>query len=135
MNSYDMILNDAFASIDRLFGQASGGNGRASLFGGIATGVPVDVFDDGDHYTVRAEVPGVSRDDLRIELNDGTLKISGERKIPEAGDGEGAVRFERVIGVGDDVDRSAIRARLAEGILEVSLPKAEAAKPVSIVIE
>lgn len=135
MNSYDMILNDAFASFDRLFGQAFGGNGRASLFGGIASGVPVDVYDDGDHFTVRAEVPGVGREDLRIELNDGVLKISGERKVPESGDGSRTLRFERAITIRDDVDRSAIRARLVDGILEVSLPKAEASKPVAITIE
>lgn len=135
MNSYDMILNDAFTSFDRLFGQAFGGNGRASLFGGAVPGVPVDLFDDGDRFTVRAEVPGVDREDLRIELNDGVLRIFGERKVPGAEENPRSIKFERSIRMRDEVDRNAIRARLVDGILEIELPKAEAAKPVAITIE
>jgi len=135
MNSYDMILKDAFTSFDRLFGQALGANGRTSLFGGALPGVPVDLFDDGDRFTVRAEVPGVNREDLRIELNDGVLRISGERKLPGAKEDPRSIRVERSIGMKDEVDRNAIRARLVDGILEIELPKAEAAKPVAITIE
>jgi len=84
------------------------------------------------------ELPGMRREDIEISLHDGTLTISGERKR-ETSNGERAERTERYIGkfrrsvtLPTRVDANKVSATYRDGILTVTLPKAEEAKPKQI---
>lgn len=102
----------------------------------------MNVTEDKDHFYVRAELPGVSAEDLDISVTGNTLTISGERKIPSEGEKvtyhrkerEGG-RFSRIITVPRELDTSKVEARSSDGVLTVILPKVEAAKPKQIQVK
>jgi HSP20 family protein len=98
-----------------------------------ASEIPVDLYDDGDNYIVRAELPGVKKSDIKLELDNAVLTFSGERKA-KSGEQESVSSFSRSISVGDDVNSEKVKARLEDGILTVTLPKVEARKPRAITI-
>ncbi|HZN54113.1 MAG TPA: Hsp20/alpha crystallin family protein [Candidatus Polarisedimenticolaceae bacterium] len=97
---------------------------------------PVDIFEKQDHLVIRAEIPGAKREDLDVRVENGVLTLHGERKR-EADVEEGNThRIERSYGsftrsftLPTTVDASKIAATYKDGILEVSVPKAETAKP------
>jgi len=100
----------------------------------------VDLYEDKDTLTVQAELPGLKKDDINISLEDGVLTISGERKNePKA---EGAEyrserfvgRFQRTVSLPSEVDAEKIKASYTDGVLTVTLPKSEKAKPKQIPI-
>jgi HSP20 family protein len=103
---------------------------------------PVDIFEKGDDLLIRAEVPGVDKDDIDIRVENGVLQIRGERR-PNAEVQEGnAYRLERAYGrfnrsftLPTTVDASRIAAKYKDGVLELSIPKAESAKPKKVQIE
>ena len=114
------------------------------LFGAASAGVfpLMNVTHDQDNYYVRAELPGLKADDLDISVIGETLSISGERKLPvedkkaqyhrrerEAG------RFSRIVSLPGQIDANKVEARCSDGVLTVTLPKAEAAKPKQIAIK
>jgi len=96
----------------------------------------VDVKEDGDAYTVHLDVPGVAQDNLQLMLQDNVLTIKGikEQKIE---DGAGRYRrversygsFSRSLSLPRSVDGNAVTANLEDGVLEVTLPKREDARP------
>jgi HSP20 family protein len=99
---------------------------------------PADVLVDADGVIVYMDVPGVSADQLDIELENDLLTVRGERPYPYAGDngGSGAQRverafgrFERVLRVPRGLDPNAIDASLTAGVLSLRIPKPESAKP------
>ena len=96
----------------------------------------VDISEGDDESVVSMELPGVGKDDISITLNDGKLTISGERKqtaIPENAKwlrNETTVgEFSRTIVLPHQVDVSRVSAEMNDGILRVTLPKAEEARP------
>jgi HSP20 family protein len=96
----------------------------------------MDLVEDGDHYVLRADLPGMSEEDVNIELDDSTLTISGERRSEQEGSREGQVRVERAFGafsrsltLPQGVDPEAITANFDRGVLEVRIPKPEQRKP------
>jgi HSP20 family protein len=93
-----------------------------------ATRLAVDVYEDEGHYYARFEVPGVKREDAKIELEDRRLSVTVSRKsqIPE---GESAAELSRTLTVPEDIAADNISAKLEHGLLTVTLPKAEARKP------
>jgi HSP20 family protein len=101
----------------------------------------VNLTEDSDRYYVRAELPGIKADNLDIQVTGRNLMLSGERSIAPEVEGaryhrrerEGG-KFSRVIGMPGDVDSDKVDARLSNGILTVSVAKAEAAKPRTIEI-
>lgn len=102
----------------------------------------LNVTEDKDKYYVRAELPGVSAEELDISATGNTLSISGERKT--IGDEEkarfhrrerGEGRFSRVITLPGQVDPDKVDASCTNGILTVVLPKAEVAKPKQISVK
>jgi HSP20 family protein len=102
---------------------------------------PVDILESQDAYLIRAEIPGMKREDFELEVHDGTLTLSGERKPEELVDGVEHHRTERVMGkftrsfhLPQTVRQDAIQANYREGILEIHVPKAEEAKPRQIAI-
>lgn len=99
---------------------------------------PLNLSSDDETIFVRAEVPGMSIDDVELTLTDKTLVIKGER-IPPQGKYYRQERasgvFNRVINIGVPVDRNKVAATMKDGILTVSLPKSEEVKPRTISID
>lgn len=102
----------------------------------------INVTEDKDNYRVRAELPGLSADALDISITGKSLAISGERKISEE-DKEAKYhrreresgKFSRMIELPDQVDGEKVKAQMTHGILTVTLPKAETAKPRQIKVQ
>ncbi|MBZ5639615.1 MAG: Hsp20/alpha crystallin family protein [Acidobacteriia bacterium] len=103
---------------------------------------PVDVFERGDHLVFRAEIPGVKKEDMDVRIENGVLTLCGERKQESEIKEENAYRMESVYGtfrrsfsLPTTVDASKVTATSKDGILEVTVPKIEAAKPKEIEIK
>ena len=102
----------------------------------------VDVIDKKDKIIAKAELPGVDKKDIKITLSDNTLTIRGERKEERETKKEDYYCCERVqgsysrtIALPVEVDNTKIKASFKNGVLEVTLPKAEAVKPKEIEIK
>jgi len=97
------------------------------------SGVPMAVWEDDDHVYVEAELPGVRDEDVDITVHNGLLFIRGERKPAEGRkvlyDGRAYGRFERVLTLPEAVRTDDVQARLADGILAITLPKSPEARP------
>jgi HSP20 family protein len=100
---------------------------------------PVDIRETKDHVQIVAEVPGVKPEDVRISMENNVLTIRGERLRVEEQEGEKVHRhernygaFERSFSVPNSVDAERISAGYEAGLLSVTLPKAERAKPRTI---
>ncbi|MEY2480003.1 MAG: hypothetical protein QOI04_930 [Verrucomicrobiota bacterium] len=124
--------------IDSLFGTPFWSNlGRNSQrFSGWAPAL--DIYQDNDNVVAIIELPGMRKEDIEISLQDGMLTISGERKS-ESSNGHKAERTERLTGkfrrsvtLPTQVDANKVNASYKDGILTVTLPKAEEAKPKQI---
>lgn len=107
----------------------------------IDTHPRTNMYDNGDHFEIRAEVPGLAKDDLGIKIQGNYLEISGTRKS-DAPEGYNAHRVERKAAtftrsftLPADVDVEKVEAGLKNGILTLTMPKAEAAKPKQIEIK
>lgn len=103
---------------------------------------PVDIFERQDHLVLRAEVPGVRKDDMDIRIENGVLTLHGERKQETEVKEESAHRMERVYGaftrsfsLPTTVDASKVTATYKDGVLEVTVPKIETAKPKQVEIK
>jgi HSP20 family protein len=96
----------------------------------------VDVYEDTEAIVIRAELPGVNESDIDIEMVGDTLTIRGERKFEEEANRDKYIRIERQFGsfqraftIGVPVEADKAKASFRNGILELTVPKAEAAKP------
>lgn len=101
----------------------------------------LNLTEDKDNYYLRAELPGVKSDDLEINATNSNISISGERKLPEENKGarfhrreRDSGRFSRAITLPGKIDSDKISASLTNGMLTVTIPKAESAKPKQIQI-
>lgn len=102
----------------------------------LAWAPALDVHEDKDGYTVNVELPGLKREDIDVSLHDGSLVISGERKAENIEEGTEVHRrerfygkFSRVLSLPTAVNADKVNASYKNGILTVTLPKAEEAKP------
>ena len=134
VNRVQSRINDLF---DDMFGRTRAQQSAAP--GGWYP--PVDILESKDSYLIRVELPGMKKEDLKTEVNEGTLTLSGERKFEEPADGVQYHRAERVAGkfsrsfyLPQTVKHDGIRATYRDGILEIQVPKAEEAKPRQIAI-
>lgn len=101
----------------------------------------MDLVEADDHFILRADLPGVGEDDVKVELENDVLTISGERKAEHEERGEGYHRLERAYGsfsrsltLPDGVDAGAVQASFERGVLEVRIPKPEQRKPRRVAI-
>lgn len=117
--------------LDRLFETA-----LSDVAAPVAGRFPVDLYEDKDNTYVRAELPGVNRDDIGVELVEGQLNITATRKTPASGDqAERSFTFSRSISVPDTaVQADRISAAYENGVLTVTLPKREEAKPRKVTV-
>ena len=101
----------------------------------------LDVAEDKDGFRVRLELPGLKREEIDVSLEDGALTITGERKVETPQDGSTIHRqerhygkFARTLTLPSEVVADKVKAAYKDGILSVTLPKAEAAKPKTIAV-
>jgi HSP20 family protein len=101
----------------------------------------MDLVEIADHYVLRADLPGLSDEDVTIQLEDNVLTISGERKTEHRDQQEGYYRLERAFGsftrsltLPDGVDPDSVQARFDRGVLEIRIPKPEQKKPKTVQI-
>jgi len=133
-------LSNLRQEISRLFELPFGDATRESEFFGWAPAV--DLYEDKDNVVVRAELPGMKKDEIEISLHEGNLIISGERKL-ESKDDDGEAsrsecffgRFQRALELPKAVDPNKVTATYKDGILTVKLPKTEESKPKQITVK
>ncbi|UCG91836.1 MAG: Hsp20/alpha crystallin family protein [candidate division WOR-3 bacterium] len=125
--------------MDRLF---------RSFFGGPLEEVEgfwapvIDIEEDNDSYYVRAEVPGIKKEEIKISVRGNALSLSGERKQESETKNKtfhrverSYGRFKRTISLPSEIDAEKVKATYKDGILTVTLPKPESTKPKEIEVE
>jgi HSP20 family protein len=128
--------------MNRLFNTVFDAPASGTTVGATRRWMPaMDLLETDDHFVLRADLPGMSEEDVSIELEDTTLTISGERKSAHEERSEGAYRVERAFGafsrsltLPPGVDPEAVTAAFDKGVLEVRVPKPEQRKPRRIAI-
>ncbi len=104
---------------------------------------PLDVTERSEEYVLTAELPGLKKDDINVTLENGVLTISAELKSdPEEKEGDRVVRQERRYGrytrslrLGTQINEKGIKATYKDGVLQLTLPKAEEVKPKKITVD
>lgn len=103
----------------------------------------IDVAETDNEYLIKAEIPGVKKEDLNVSVQDGVLTINAESKYKDEERKDGRlIRQERRYGkyvrsmrLGKDVDSTKVKAEYKDGVLELKLPKVEEVKPKKIAID
>lgn len=103
----------------------------------------MDVVERDNEYLVKTEMPGVKKEDIQVSMENGVLTISAETKSEEKEEKEGRlIRQERRYGkyirslrLGTEIDSAQVKAAYKDGVLELTLPKAEAVKPKKIAVD
>jgi len=120
---------------------ANKNNGQRQRYADGALTPPVDVIEDSSGITLYADLPGVSRDKLQLQVEAGTLTIDAESDLvtPENLQSShtevGLGRFHRVFTLSQELDTEKVSAELAQGVLKLRIPKAEHARPRRIEIK
>jgi HSP20 family protein len=128
------LQNEMNRLFNTVFDTPSSGAGNS---GTLRRWMPaMDLVESGDHFVLRADLPGMSEEDIKIEVEDGTLTLSGERKAEHEAKEEGYYRVERAFGsfsrsltLPKGVNAGAVTASFDRGVLEVRIPKPEERKP------
>ena len=102
----------------------------------------VDIFEEKGRFVVRADVPGVNAADIEVNMDNGILSVSGERRSEERSDVDGVARYERAVGrflrrftLPETADADSIKAKSANGILEITIPKQAAVQARRITVD
>ncbi len=102
---------------------------------------PVDIFENGDNLVLKAELPGINPDDVEVRVEDNTLYLKGERKFEKEVKEQSYHRVERSYGtftrtfsLPNSVDSDKVGAEYKDGVLTLTMPKKEEAKPKTIKI-
>ena len=123
-DAVEQLLNDSWVSPRRFFGSW---NGTMSM--------PLDLYETDEAYVVTAFLPGVPSDKLDIQVQQNILSIRGEVSVEQPKDARyliqerGSGAFERSIRLPSQVDADKIAATFKDGVLTITLPKAESVKP------
>jgi len=128
-------------ALDRLFGEAVPTDWN-TLLTGRGWNPSVDIYEEDGAIVVKAEAPGLTKDDITVEVHDGALTIKGEKKEEKEEKGKLFYRTERSYGcfqrtftLPENVDSEAIKAAYRNGVLELRIPKVEEKKPEAKKIE
>jgi HSP20 family protein len=116
---------------------------RGGLFGDGQGEFPVDLYQDKNAFTVRAEMPGFRKEDIAVEVENDVLTVTGHQKTandsepkePAANTAKQERRISRALSLPQNLDLDKIQAAYENGILTVTLPKREEVKPKQIAIE
>jgi HSP20 family protein len=133
-------MEDMFARYGKALGMP-GATGQEAITS--TEWVPrVDISETDEAYIIKAEIPGVNKDDVKVTAENGVLTISGERKQEKEEKNKKVHRVERLYGtffrtfvLPDNVDESKINAEFKDGVLTLTIPKTEKAKPKSIEVQ
>ena len=127
--------------INELFDEAFGRSRNLPSSASTVWYPPMDILESRDSYLIRAELPGMKKEDVNLTVQEGTLTLSGERKFDEPASGVEYHRVERVAGkfsrsfyLPQTIKHDGISATFRDGILEVHVAKTEEAKPKQIAI-
>lgn len=135
-----MVIDFSFSpfprQIDRLFEELTRPsfvlNQRRMLY------PPLNISEDGENVTVRAEIPGLAMDELELTLTNKSLVLKGERKVEQGKyfrQERPTGAFQRIVNLNVPVDREKVKATLVSGVLTVVLPKSDEVKPKKIAID
>lgn len=132
-DDFDRLFDRAFEGIP--FASYGWGDQRMSL-------VPADVHESADAYRVAMDLPGLDREDIEVKLEGETLTVRAERKAESRHESETFLRSERSHGIlhrsfllPSSVDAGKVAATYRNGVLEVTLPKREEARPKAIAVK
>jgi len=139
-------LEDVSERLNRVFGRSTPGRPTAdtgkdamTLFDWAPT---VDIAETPEEYQIKAELPEVPKEDVKVSVDNRVLRIEGERKQEKEEKGKKFHRIERSYGsflrtftLPDNVDETTVRADFKDGVLNVRLPKTEKAKPKTIEVK
>ena len=139
---FDSFLN-AQQDLNRVFRRGWLGPASESEISREGTWAPViDIYETDDSMIVEAELPGLDPKDIDVSIEDGVLRLKGERKLEKEVKEENYHRVERAYGVFQralqlpvEVDAGKVKANFDNGVLKVTVPKAEPKKPRSITVE
>jgi HSP20 family protein len=130
-NRFNRFVDDPFFRIGRLHEDANPGRWNPAI----------DLYEKDDHFVIKAELPGVDKNDIKVDLKDRVLTLSGERTCDNEVKEENFYRrersygkFQRVFTLPADVDSDKISAEFKEGVLRVEVPKPEEKKPKQVTI-
>jgi HSP20 family protein len=134
----EIIMNDIQTSQSKV---PATGDEKRGRYSDAALTPPVDVFEDANGITLYADLPGVSRDKLNLQVDSDALVIEGESAlaIPEGLQSShsevGLARFRRVFTLSKELDADKVSAELAHGVLKLSIPKAQHAQARRIAVK
>jgi len=128
---YNTRYNDPFAGLDDLLDHFS--RGFRSTFADAVSGrqIPVNLYEEEDAYEIRAELPGVRKEDVSLEMENAVLTIRAKREAKDGSENR-EISYARDITVGEDVNADKVKARMEDGMLSIHLPKQEARKAKAI---
>jgi HSP20 family protein len=137
-------LQTRLATFAHLFGRAPvrAPNGKEEALT-VAEWAPlVDIVEDDKQYLIKAELPEVTKADVKVTVQDDVLTITGERTFEKEANGKKYHRVERAYGrfgrsftVPEDADGNGVVAEYKDGVLKIHLPKSEKAKPKAIEVK
>ena len=136
-------LEDVSDRLNRMFAHsaASRTNGKETMI--VSDWTPsVDISETDGEYQIKAEIPDVKKEDVKVTVEDGVLTIQGERKHEKEEKGKKYHRIERSYGsfvrtfsLPDVIDDEKVKAEFKDGVLNLHLPKSEKAKPKAIEVK
>jgi len=135
-------LEEMSDRLNRMFARpATRTNGKETMV--VADWTPtVDISETDGEYQIKAEIPDVKKEDVKVTLEDGVLTIQGERKQEKEEKGKKYHRIERSYGsfvrsfsLPDVIDEEKVKAEFKDGVLSLHLPKSEKAKPKAIEVK
>ena len=138
ISEFDDLMN----RYNRVFGLARNDRDSKDLFSRSDWSPAVDIKETPEAFLVEAELPGMNKDDVKVTVHDGVLSIQGERSIEEDNQDRKHHRVERFYGsflrrftLPDNVDENSVKASFKDGLLTLTVRKAEPKEPKAIEVE
>ena len=138
ISEFDDLMN----RYNRMFGLARNDRDSKDLFSRSDWSPAVDIKETPEAFLVEAELPGMNKDDVKVTVHDGVLSIQGERSIEEDNQDSKHHRIERFYGsflrrftLPDNVDENSVKASFKDGLLTLTVRKAEPKEPKAIEVE
>lgn len=144
MKAYDpwRLLNQFHRDLENVFAHSGDERNGDSAIATSAWVPAVDIKEEPQHFLIEADIPGVNPKDIEITMDNGVLTIKGERKVESQEEGKNYKRVERLHGsfyrrfsLPDTADSEKVSASGKNGVLHISIPKREVAKPRQITVQ
>ncbi|MGM0404794.1 MAG: Hsp20/alpha crystallin family protein [Thermoplasmatota archaeon] len=145
LEEMDRMFEDIDKTFKRFFGQPLMRRGRDRFMPSFETGFrspALDIRDLGDQYSIQAEIPGLDKDDIELEITEDKLTIKAEKEQEKKEEGEDYVRrergyrsFYRELPLSDEVISEETKASYKKGVLDIRIPKKEKEKKEGIKVD